>query len=166
MVPLVMVMRVWELERRAGEAEGSACRNDVSNGGGRPSDQLPQNKGRLAAPKRGNFPLPYLQELPESCSGGLTGGQRRRLLRVFNEACRALNWMHGEDTRPPVLSPSLLPSENKNRCLRADVQQRVILAAVCGVDADSVVDGHEALVQAAEGTHRLRAWCLIQRRLL
>ena len=35
MVPLVKVVRVRELERRAGEAEGPARRNDVSNGRGR-----------------------------------------------------------------------------------------------------------------------------------
>ena len=74
--------------------------------------------------------LPYLQELPASVSGGLIGGQRRRFLRDVNEACRALNWMHGEETRPPALPPSLVASEDKNQCLRVDVQQRVILAAL------------------------------------
>ena len=74
--------------------------------------------------------MPYLQEFPASCSGGLTGGQRRRLLRDVIEACRAVNWMHGEETRPQALPPSLVASEDKNQCLRADLQQRVILAAL------------------------------------
>ena len=72
------------------------------------------------------FPLPYLQELSAWSSGGLTCGQRRRLLRDVNEACRAVNWMHGEDSRPTALPPSLVASEDKNLCLRADVQQRVV----------------------------------------
>ena len=51
-------MRVRELERTAGEAEGLVRRNDVSTGGCRPPDwPPPQNRGRLAAPKRGDFPF-------------------------------------------------------------------------------------------------------------
>ena len=52
--------------------------------------------------------------------------------------------MDGEETRPTALPPSLVASEGKNQCLRADVQQRVILAALCWVVADGTVDGHEA----------------------
>ena len=52
-VPLVMVMRARELERRAGEAEGLARRSDVSTEGSRLPDRLPQHKVRLAAWKRG-----------------------------------------------------------------------------------------------------------------
>ena len=84
-------------------------------------------------------------------SSGLTGGQRRRLLRDVHGACNALNWMHGEVTRPPALPPSLVASEDKNQCLRADVQQRVILAALRWVDADSAVDEHEALAKLLKG---------------
>ena len=71
-MPLVMVMRVRELERKAGEAEGLVRRNDVSNGGGRPPDRPPQNKGVSRHRSEGIFLLPYLQELLASCSGGLT----------------------------------------------------------------------------------------------
>ena len=59
--------------------------------------------------------------------------------------------MHGEETRPPPLPPSLEASEVKNQCLRADVQQRVILEALRWVDADSAVDGHEALAKLVNG---------------
>ena len=54
-----------------------------------------------------------------------------------NGACDALNWMHCEESRPA--------SEDKNQHLRADVEQRVILAAMRWVDAESAVDEHEAL---------------------
>ena len=54
-VPLVMVMRGRELERRAGKAEGLARRSDVSTEGSRLPDRLPQHKVRLAAWKRGDF---------------------------------------------------------------------------------------------------------------
>ena len=108
----------------------------------------PQNEGRLVASERGNFSLPCLQELPASCSAGLTGGQRRRFFRDVNEACRALYWMHGEETRPRDLPPSL----DKNQCLRADLQQRVILAALRWVDADNVVDENEPLANLLKGS--------------
>ena len=156
-VPLVMVMRVRELDRTLGEAEGLVRRNDVSNGGGRPSDRHPQNKGRLAASKRGDSPLPHLQELPcvvadcyvtstEPVALG-TGCTERIVARgSFSLSCGA--------------------SEDKNQCLRADVQQRVILAAMRWVDADSAVDGHEALAKLLKGRTGHAPWCLVQRRLL
>ena len=56
--------------------------------------------------------------------------------------------MHGEDGRPRDSSSF---SEDKNQCLRADVQQRVILAATCWVDADSAVEEHEALAKLLKG---------------
>ena len=59
--------------------------------------------------------------------------------------------MHGEDSRPAARLPSLEASEDKNRCLRADVQQRVILAAMRWVDADTAVDEHEALAKLLKG---------------
>ena len=40
----------------------------------------------------------------------------------------------------PVLPP--LWTRGEDQCLRADVQQRVILAAMRWVDADSAVDEH------------------------
>ena len=52
-----------------------------------------------------------------------------------------------------------MASEDKNQYIHADVQQRVILAAMRWVDADSAVDEHEALAKFC-------AWCLFQRRLL
>ena len=107
-----------------------------------------RTKGAWRHRSEGIFPLPYLQELPASCSGGLTRGQRRRLLRDVNQACRALNWMHDEEIRPPALPPSLVASEDKNQCLRADVQQRIIPAGLRWVDADSAVDGREALAKS------------------
>ena len=134
-MPLVTVMRVRELERRAGEAEGLACRSDVSTEGR-------ATAGRAPAEQR---PLRGL----EARRGGLTSGQRRRFLRGVNEACRALNSMHGEETRPPATS--LMESEDKNQRLRADVQQRVIIAALRWVDADSAVDEHEALAKLLKG---------------
>ena len=51
--------------------------------------------------------------------------------------------MHGEDGRPAARPPCLVVIEEKNQCLRADVQQRVILAAMRWVDADSAVDEQE-----------------------
>ena len=45
------VTRVRELERMGGEDEGIVRRNDVSSGGVRPPDRLPQNKGCLATLK-------------------------------------------------------------------------------------------------------------------
>ena len=95
-------------------------------------------------------PLP-LRGRPVRSSRGLTGGQRRRLLRDVNGACNALNWMHGEDSRSAARLPSLVATEDKNQCLRADVQQRVILAAVRWVDADNAVDEHEALAKLLKG---------------
>ena len=58
-----------------------------------------------------------------------------------------LNWIHGEDSRPAACPASLVASEDKNQCLRADVQHRVILAALRWVDAGSAVDEHEALAK-------------------
>ena len=55
--------------------------------------------------------------------------------------------MHGEDCRPAAGPPSLVASEDKNQSLRADVQQRVILAAMRWDDADSAVDEHEAVAK-------------------
>ena len=51
--------------------------------------------------------------------------------------------MHGEDGRPAARPPCLVVIEEKNQCLRADVLQRVILAAMRWVDADSAVDEQE-----------------------
>ena len=59
--------------------------------------------------------------------------------------------MHGEDSRPAARPPSLVATEDQNQCLRADVQQRVILAAMHWVDADSTVDEHEALAKLLRG---------------
>ena len=59
--------------------------------------------------------------------------------------------MHGEDSPPAARPPSLVASEDKNQCLRADVQQRVILAAMRWVDADSGVDEDEALDKLLKG---------------
>ena len=64
---------------------------------------------------------------------------------------------------PRALPPSLVTSEDKNQSLRADAQ-RIILAAMRWVDADSAVDD-EALAKLLKG-RRLRASFLVQRRLL
>ena len=138
MVQLVMLTRVRELERRAGEAEGIARRNDVSNGEGAPH----RTRGASGHRCEETFPL----DLPAWSSGDLTGGRRRRLSRDVNEVCRALNWMHGEEKRPTAFPPSLVASKHKNQCLRVDVQC-LILAALRWVDADSAVDEHEALAK-------------------
>ena len=149
-VQLANVTRVRELERRAGEAEGPARRNDATSGEG----------SRRQHRSEGIFPLSNLQELPAWSSGGLTLGQRRRLLR-------ALNWMHGEENRPTALPPSLVASEGQesmSSCRRAAVCHPS--SAMSWVEADSAIDEHEALAKLLQGTHRLRAWCLVQRRLL
>ena len=91
------------------------------------------------------------RDLPAWSSGSLTGGQRRRLPRDVSGARRALNWTHGEEDRPAARPPSLLASEDKNQCLRVDVQQRVILAAPRWVDADSPVDENEVLAKLLKG---------------
>ena len=53
------------------------------------------------------------------------------------------------------LGHSLVASEDKNPCLRVDVQQRVILVALRVVDADSAVD--EICERVGGGhDHRLR----------
>ena len=44
-----------------------------------------------------------------------------------------------------------MASEDKNQSLRADVKQRVIIAALRWVDADSAVDEHEALAKLLKG---------------
>ena len=118
----VVVTSVRELERKAGEDEGLVRRNDNSSGGGRPPDLHLQNKGRLATSKRGDFFFAVSARTSCVLFWWFDRGQRRRLLRDVNEACRALNWMHDEETRPPALPPSLVASENKNQCYRADVQ--------------------------------------------
>ena len=59
--------------------------------------------------------------------------------------------MRGEGSRPAARLPFLVASEEKNQCLRADVQQRVILAAMRWVDADSAVDEHEASAKLLMG---------------
>ena len=112
-----MVVRVRELERRAGEDEGLARCDDVSSGGVDRPPWLPVKKRHLAASERGFFPLPPLRDLPVWSSGGLSGGQRRRLLRDVNGAFGALNWMHGEDSRPTTRPPSLVASEDKNQSM-------------------------------------------------
>ena len=161
MVQLVMVLRVRELERRAGEVEGPARRNDVSDGGVDCPAGLRRTEG---APRHRSeiFPLPYLQKRPAWSSGGLTDAQGRRRLRDVNGACGALNCMRGAENRPTALPLSLVANEDKNQYLRVDVQQRVILAALRWVGADSAVDEHEALAKLLEG----RTGCAVQRRLL
>ena len=52
--------------------------------------------------------------------------------------------MHDEENRSAPRPPSLVASEDKNQCLRADVQ-RVILAALRWLDADSAFVENEAL---------------------
>ena len=86
------------------------------------------------------FPPPQVRDSLVWFSGGLTGGQRRRLLRDVNGACDTLNWMHGKDGRPRGSSSTLVATEDKNQCLCADVQQRVLLAAMPWVDAGIAVD--------------------------
>ena len=44
-----------------------------------------------------------------------------------------------------------MASEDKNECIRADVQQRVILEVMRWVDADNAVDEHEALAKLLKG---------------
>ena len=44
-----------------------------------------------------------------------------------------------------------MATEDNNQCLRAKVQERVILAAMRWVDADSAVDEHEALAKLLKG---------------
>ena len=83
--------------------------------------------------------------------GGLDGGRRRRLLRDVNGACNALTCMDRENSRRAARPPTLVATEDKNQCLRADVQQRVILAAMRWVDADSAVDEHEASAKLLKG---------------
>ena len=60
--------------------------------------------------------------------------------------------MHGEENRPPARPPSLVAREDRNQCLRGDVQQRVILAALRWVDADSAVDENKALAKLLKGS--------------
>ena len=80
----------------------------------------------------GNFPLTPPRDPLVWSFGGWTGGQRRGGLS-------------------PRGSSSLAATEDKNRCLRADVQQRVILEATRWVDADSAVDEREALATLLKG---------------
>ena len=55
--------------------------------------------------------------------------------------------MHDEENPSSSGSSSLVASEDKDQCLRADVQQRDILAALCWVGAGSAVDQNEALAK-------------------
>ena len=59
--------------------------------------------------------------------------------------------MRGEDSRPAPRPLPLVASEGKNQRLRADVQQRIILAAMRWVDADTAVDEHETLAKLLKG---------------
>ena len=87
--------KVQETRRTAGEAGELARRHDVSDGGGRLPVRPPQIKGAPGA--KGSF----------FCSTfRICRGQRRRLLRDVNGASRALNLMHGEESRPEA-RPSL-----------------------------------------------------------
>ena len=74
------------------------------------------------------------------------------MLGDVNGACNARNWMHGEDSRPAARPPSLLAIEDKNQRLRADVQQRVIQAALRWVGE------HEALAKLLKGRTGHSAW--------
>ena len=53
--------------------------------------------------------------------------------------------------RPTARLPFHVDNEDKNQCLRADVQQRVILAALRWVDADSAVDEIRPLANLLKG---------------
>ena len=103
------------MERKAGEAEGPAVAMTSPMEGVDPPDRPRRTEGATRHRSEDFLPLPYLQKLPAWSSGGFTGGQRRRLLRDVNGACRALNWMHGEENRPTALHPSLVASEDKNQ---------------------------------------------------
>ena len=50
---------------------------------------------------------------------------------------------HEPDSGSAARPPCLVVIEEKNQCLRADVQQRVMLAAMRWIDADSAVDEQE-----------------------
>ena len=99
----------------------------------------------LAASERGNFPLPQLRDLPVWSSGGLTGGQRRGLLRDVNGACNALKWMHGEDSRSAARPPPLVATETRINVFV------LTCSSMRWVDADSAVDEHEALGKLLKG---------------
>ena len=144
-VQLVTMMKVMTKRGKAGERVTSPV-----EGVDRPSGPR-RRKGTPRHRSEGIFPVPQLRDLPAWSSGGLTGVQRRRLLRDVNGACNACNWMRGEGSRPAARPPFLVASEEKNQCLRADVQQRVILAAMRWVDADSAVDEHEASAKLLKG---------------
>ena len=123
--------------------------NDEARKGGRgqaprPSQGRRQWRGSTARPtprgkegtsrhrSEGIIPLTPPRDPLVWSSGGWTGGQRRR----------------GQSPRG---SSSLAATEDKNQCLRADVQQRVILAAMRWVDADSAVDERKALATLLKG---------------
>ena len=74
---------------------------------------------------KGTCSVPQLRHLPAWSSGGLTGGQRRRLLRDVNGACRALSWMHGEENLPaaPSFSCGQRGQEPMSSCGRAAARQ-------------------------------------------
>ena len=117
-VPMVTVTKMMT---KAGEARGLVRRNDVFSGEGRPPAR---EKGISRHRNEGIFPLPPFRELLVWSSRGLTGGQRRRLLRDVHGACNAFNWTHGEDSRTVARPPSLVAREDKHQNLRADVLQR------------------------------------------
>ena len=98
---------------------------------------LKGGRGHVAASERGKFSSTATSRLTAVVF------RWRGLLRDVNGACNASNWMHGEDSRPAARPPG----QDKYQCLRADVQQRVFLAAVRWVDADNAVDEHEALAK-------------------
>ena len=138
------------MERRARPRAPPDAMTSPMEGVDRPTGPR-RKKGASRHRSEGIFLRPKLRDLQVWSSVGLTGGQRRRLLRDVNEACRALNWMHGEESRPTALPPSLVASEDRNNVFVPDVQQRVILAALRWLDADSAVDEHEALAKLLMG---------------
>ena len=79
-------------------------------------------------------------------------GKRRRFPRDVNGACRAVNWMLGEENRPGGSAlPHLWTSRTRTNVFVWTCSQRVILAALRWVDADSAVDENGALAKLQQG---------------
>ena len=96
-----------ELENLRASSLGRWCSPPVAMtslvGEGRPFVWLPQNEGPRGKRSDGIFLLPSFEIFPRAF-----GGQRRRLLRDVNCACRGLSWMHGDENLPAARPLSLV----------------------------------------------------------
>ena len=141
-----------DVEAAGAGAEPARRKHDDGEGGDWRPDQFLQITGRGGGGGSSSFPpLPLLRVLPEEWGSGLSGGQRRRLLRDINAAVGGLSFLHGEGYREVSDRHLSQATEEKVARLRDDVLRRVHLAARRWVDVDCAVHEGEALARLLKG---------------